>query len=124
MLKLVNLFGSEEKWPSQLSGGMKKRVGLARALMLNPKILLFDEPSTGLDPVMTEQICKLIQDTHKHFNTTQVIISHNLKTTLKLADNIAMLHAGEIIFKSSPQEFLKTDNPIVKAFLKKASEFA
>lgn len=124
MLKLVNLEDSGEKSPSQLSGGMKKRVGLARALMLKPKILLFDEPSTGLDPVMTEQICTLIQDTHEHFKTTQVIISHNLKTTLKLADNIAMLHEGKIVFKSSPEEFLNSDNPVVKSFLKKAGEFS
>lgn len=124
MLNLVNLSGSEEKWPSQLSGGMKKRVGLARALMLHPKILLFDEPSTGLDPIMTEQICKLIKDTNDHFKTTQVIISHNIKTTLKLADKIAMLHGGHIIWESSPDEFLKSDNEIVVSFLKKAGDYS
>ena len=77
MLKLVGLEGNELKWPSQLSGGMKKRVGFARALMLKPKILLFDEPTTGLDPIISEQICDLIEDMHKHFKITQVIISHD-----------------------------------------------
>jgi len=122
MLNLVGLEGSEEKWPAQLSGGMKKRVGLARALMLHPKILLFDEPSTGLDPIMTEQICKLIQDTHTHFKTTQVMISHNIKTTLRLADKIAMLHGGQIIEDAEPEKFLNSGNETVKSFLKKAGE--
>ncbi len=124
MLKLVGLEGAENKWPSQLSGGMKKRVGLARALMLRPKILLFDEPSTGLDPIMTEQICKLINDTHKHFETTQIIISHNIKTTLNLADKIAMLHEGKIVAQAGPEEFLKSDNKIVRTFLSKSGELA
>ena len=124
MLSLVNLSGNEHKWPSQLSGGMKKRVGLARALMLRPKILLFDEPSTGLDPIITEQICKLIKDTHEHFKTTQVIISHNLKTTLKLADKIAMLHEGSIVWESDPDSFLKSEEQTVKSFLSKAEEYS
>lgn len=120
MLSLLNLAGSELKLPSQLSGGMKKRVGLARALMLQPKILLFDEPTTGLDPIISDQICSLIEDTHKYFKTTQVIISHNLKTTLRLADKIAMLHSGRIIFEAHPKDFLESKDKIIRSFLEKA----
>jgi phospholipid/cholesterol/gamma-HCH transport system ATP-binding protein len=120
MLKLVNLEGAERKWPSQLSGGMKKRVGLARALMLHPKILLFDEPTTGLDPIISDQICALIENMHGHFKTTQVIISHDLKATLRLADKIAMLQSGMIVYEAEPDEFLKSSNETVRSFLEKA----
>lgn len=120
ILKLLNLEGNENKYPSQLSGGMKKRVGLARALMLEPKILLFDEPTTGLDPIMRDQTIDLINETHRHFKTTQFIISHDLKTTLRLADKIAMLLEGNIIFESDPQGFLGSKNKKVAEFLNKA----
>jgi phospholipid/cholesterol/gamma-HCH transport system ATP-binding protein len=120
MLKLVNLEGADKKWPSQLSGGMKKRVGLARALMLHPKILLFDEPTTGLDPIISDQICALIENMHGHFKTTQVIISHDLKATVRLADKIAMLQSGMIVYEAEPDEFLKSSNETVRSFLEKA----
>ena len=117
LLKEVGLEGVEEKMPSQLSGGMKKRVGLARALALNPQIVLFDEPTTGLDPIMTEAIADLILETQKNFGITAVVISHDIPLTFKIADEIAMLHKGKIVEKAPPGEFSDSDIPIIRKFL-------
>ncbi len=117
LLKEVGLEGIEDKMPSQLSGGMKKRVGLARALALNPQIVLFDEPTTGLDPIMTEAIADLILETREKFGITAVVISHDLPLTFKIADEIAMLYEGKVIHKAPPEEFSKTDIPIIQKFL-------
>jgi len=120
MLKVVNLTQAEHKWPSELSGGMRKRVGLARALMLHPKILLFDEPTTGLDPIRRDQIRDLIKDTQNQFKITQIVISHDIPTTLRLADKIAMLHGGKIILEATPEDFINSDNEIVRNFVRMA----
>ena len=117
LLREVGLEGVEEKMPSQLSGGMKKRVGLARALALNPQIVLFDEPTTGLDPIMTEAIADLILETQKNFGITSVVISHDIPLTFKIADEIAMLHNGKIVEKAPPREFSVSDIPIIQEFL-------
>jgi len=117
ILREVGLEGVEDKMPSQLSGGMKKRVGLARALALNPKIVLFDEPTTGLDPIMTKAIADLILDTRKKFAVTAVVISHDIPLTFKIADEIAMLYEGRIIEKAPPEEFSKSDIPVIQKFL-------
>ncbi len=117
LLKEVGLEGTEEKMPSQLSGGMRKRVGLARALALNPQIVLFDEPTTGLDPIMTEAIAELILETKEKFGITAVVISHDLPLTFKIADEIAMIYQGKIIAKAPPEEFVGTDSEIIQKFL-------
>ncbi len=103
--------------PSQLSGGMRKRVGLARAIALHPRIVLFDEPTTGLDPVMTEAINQLIMDTQKNFNLTCVVISHDIQSIFRIGHKIAMLYEGRIIEYGTPDEIRASDNPVMKQFL-------
>lgn len=112
-----------KKFPSQLSGGMRKRVGLARAIALQPRNLLYDEPTTGLDPVMTDVIDHLILNTQKKLGVTSVVISHDIKATFAIADKIAMLHEGEILLEGPPEVFQKTTNVYVRNFLEgRASE--
>ena len=121
-LKVVNL-GPEHyhKYPSELSGGMRKRVGLARALALEPDILLYDEPTTGLDPIMTEMVDNLILDTHHHRKgLTTVIISHDLSAAFRIGDAIAMLDAGKIRLFGPPKTFFETDDEFIKKFVSKA----
>lgn len=116
-LRSVGLTGVEEKMPSELSGGMRKRVGLARAIALRPQIVLFDEPTTGLDPVMTEAINRLIIDTQKRFSYTCVVISHDIQSIFEIGDRIAMLYEGKIIEYGSPEELRATRNPVTVQFL-------
>jgi phospholipid/cholesterol/gamma-HCH transport system ATP-binding protein len=111
---------SFQKFPSQLSGGMRKRVGLARALILGPDVMLYDEPTTGLDPITTKMVNQLILDTaemHKDREMTSVIISHDIKATLEISDFIAFLDHGRIIEYLPVEEFIKTDNSLVRSFL-------
>jgi len=115
-LRLVGLKNVEHKMPSELSGGMRKRVGLARAIALEPEIILYDEPTTGLDPIMCDVIDNLIYETQKHLGITSVVISHDIESTLKIADYIAMLYQGKVIMYGTPEEFKTTDNPYVKQF--------
>jgi len=122
MLEQVGLSGVGDKWPSELSGGMRKRVGLARALILEPEIILYDEPTTGLDPLLTDSIDKLIVDTQKRFNLTSVIVSHDIRSALKIADKIAMLHGGNILEEGAPEKFKKSSDPFVQSFLIGKSE--
>jgi phospholipid/cholesterol/gamma-HCH transport system ATP-binding protein len=116
-LRSVGLTGVEEKMPSELSGGMRKRVGLARAIAMRPQIVLFDEPTTGLDPVMTEAINRLIIDTQKKFNFTCVVISHDIQSTFEIGDRIAMLYEGKIIEHGTPEELRASRNPVTVQFL-------
>jgi phospholipid/cholesterol/gamma-HCH transport system ATP-binding protein len=116
-LRAVGLTGVEEKMPSELSGGMRKRVGLARAIALHPQIVLFDEPTTGLDPVMTEAINRLIIDTQKKFNFTCVVISHDIQSIFEIGDRIAMLYEGKIIEYGTPEELQASRNPVIVQFL-------
>ena len=113
----VGLRGVEEKMPSELSGGMKKRVGLARAIALEPEIILFDEPTTGLDPIMADAIDQLIVDIQSRLNVTCVVISHDITGTFKIAHKIAMLYQGKIIEYGTPEEIKNGRNPILKQFL-------
>ena len=101
----VGLTGVTQKMPSELSGGMRKRVGLARALALDPKIILFDEPTTGLDPIMCDAIDQLIVETQKNTGATCVVISHDIDSTFKIAHRVAMLYNGKIIAYGSPEYF-------------------
>ena len=116
-LKAVGLHGVEDKMPSELSGGMKKRVGLARAIALHPQIVLFDEPTTGLDPIMTEAINELIIDTQKNFNLTSIVISHDVESIFKIGHKIAMLHEGKIVEYGTPEEIKESKNPVLVQFL-------
>ena len=116
-LRAVGLTGVEDKMPSELSGGMRKRVGLARALAMQPRIILFDEPTTGLDPVMTEAINQLILETQNQFHLTSVVISHDLGSIFKISDKIAMLYEGEIIEYGTPEEIKASQNPVIMQFL-------
>jgi len=116
-LHAVGLTGVEEKMPSELSGGMRKRVGLARAIAMQPQIVLFDEPTTGLDPVMTEAINRLIIETQKRFNLTCVVISHDIQSIFTIGHRIAMLYEGKIIAYGTPEEMQASRNPVIVQFL-------
>jgi phospholipid/cholesterol/gamma-HCH transport system ATP-binding protein len=109
-----------DKLPSELSGGMRKRVGLARALALDPDIMVYDEPTTGLDPIRTEMVDDLILSTHKHRpGITSVIVSHDLHAAFRLGDTIAMLDSGSVLLKGPVDEFFKSDIDLVQRFLEK-----
>ena len=117
MLTMVGLSGLQDKWPAELSGGMKKRAGLARALALGPEIILYDEPTTGLDPILADQINGLIRDLQKRLNVTSVTITHDMISAYKIADRIAMLHKGRIGEVGTPGEIQDSSNPIVQQFI-------
>jgi len=116
-LRAVGLTGVEEKMPSELSGGMRKRVGLARAIALRPQIVLFDEPTTGLDPVMTEAINHLIMETQERFGLTCIVISHDLQSIFRIGHQIAMLYDGVIIAHGPPEEIRASRDPVIEQFL-------
>ena len=116
-LALVGLKGVEDKMPSDLSGGMKKRVGLARAIAMDPQIILYDEPTTGLDPITADAINDLIIDLRKKLGVTSVAITHDMHSAYKISDRIAMLYKGEIQETGTPDEIRGTSNPIVKQFI-------
>ncbi len=116
-LALVQLEEAIDKFPANLSGGMRKRVALARAIITNPEIILYDEPTSGLDPVTSRTIDKLIDDTRKGLGVTSVVVTHDLHSALAIATRIAMLHEGRIIELATPQEFVNSKNEIVQSFL-------
>ncbi len=120
-LKMVGLDPKHyEKLPSQISGGMQKRTGLARALALDPEILIYDEPTTGLDPILTEMVDNLVLDTHKlHEGTTSVMVSHDLASAFRIADFIVMLDAGKVLLSGTADDFFKSDIELVKRFVDK-----
>ena len=116
-LRAVGLTGVEDKMPSELSGGMRKRVGLARAIAMHPQIVLFDEPTTGLDPVMTEAINELIVGTQRGFDLTCVVISHDVQSIFTVGHKIAMLYEGKIIEYGTPENIKMSSNPVLRQFL-------
>jgi len=113
----VGLEEMQNKYPAELSGGMRKRVALARALIGKPKIILFDEPTTGLDPILVRSIHKLIRDTQRLYGFTGLIISHEIPEIFEISDRVALLHDGRIIEVGTPEEIQKSDNIVVKNFI-------
>jgi len=116
ILKLVGLEGVEKKLPSQLSGGMRKRAALARAVILNSKILFCDEPTSGLDPIRSRDIMNLIRDISRHFQTTTVIASHDIQNSFRIADHLAIIQDGQMIAQGTPQEVQAMKNDFIKEF--------
>jgi phospholipid/cholesterol/gamma-HCH transport system ATP-binding protein len=116
-LKLVDMEGVEDVMPSDLSGGMKKRVGLARAIVRNPQVLLYDEPTSGLDPVMSSQINDLILSMKTNLRCTAIVVTHDMQSAFKIADKIAMLYQGRIVKFGPPEEFKTTCDPLVRQFV-------
>jgi phospholipid/cholesterol/gamma-HCH transport system ATP-binding protein len=113
------------KLPNQISGGMQKRTGLARALALDPEIMFYDEPTTGLDPILTEMVDNLILNTHKQRKgMTSVVVSHDLAAAFRIADHIAMLDSGRCVLFGPPEDFMKTDIELVKRFINKGMKHA
>ncbi|HCW93242.1 MAG TPA: ABC transporter ATP-binding protein, partial [Flexistipes sinusarabici] len=110
------------KMPSELSGGMRKRVGLARAIALEPQIILYDEPTTGLDPIMRDMVDNLIYETQKELDVTSVVISHDIDSTNKIGDYVSMIYNGKTIINDTIDNFRKTDDPYVKQFLSGSME--
>lgn len=121
-LEDVHLHGVEKKRPSELSGGMRRRVGFARAISLKPEILLFDEPTTGLDPVISDVVAELIVEMDEKLGTTTVTITHDMKVAFKIADRVAMLCKGRIIEEGTPEEFQASSNPVVRQFIEGRAE--
>lgn len=121
-LEWVGLSGVEDAKPASLSGGMKKRVGLARAIAMDPQCVLYDEPTTGLDPIMADVIDQLIRSLQKRLNVTSVIVTHDMSSAYKVADRMAMLHDGRIVFVGTPDEVRRTDNAMVRQFVEGSSE--
>ncbi len=118
----VGLSEMGNKYPAEISGGMKRRVALARALITEPKIVLFDEPTTGLDPIISSSIHKLITKTHQKYGFAGLIISHEIPAIFEVADRIAMLYNGTIIETGPAEEFRRSDNPYVRQFVSGALE--
>ena len=116
-LELVDLQGIQDLRPAELSGGMRKRVGLARALAFNPEVIFYDEPTTGLDPVTCTEINQLICDLHERLQVTSVVVTHDMHSAFSVATRMAMIHEGKQIAYGSPDEIINVDNPIVQQFV-------
>jgi len=121
-LGMVGMQGVEDYLPSDLSGGMKKRVGLARAIAMEPEIILYDEPTTGLDPITADSINELIVYLKNRLAITSVVVTHDMTSVRRVADRVAMLHDGEIIFTGTMAELDITDNPVVRQFIEGRAE--
>lgn len=117
MLDLVGLPDTQDLYPAELSGGMKKRVGLARAIAVKPEIVLYDEPTAGLDPIMSRNISRLIKKTQEQLHVTSVLVTHDMQSAFYAADRVAMLYEGHIVAIGTAEEMKNSTNPIVKAFI-------
>ena len=121
-LEAVGLAEMGRKYPAEISGGMRKRVALARALVTDPEIVLFDEPTTGLDPIMLNAIHRLIADTQQRFGFTGVVVSHDVPDVFEIAHQVAMLHEGTIVAAGPPEQVLQSDDPRVRQFIAGSAE--
>lgn len=117
-LEKVGLSGEEEKYPTQLSGGMVKRAALVRELIWEPEIMFFDEPTAGLDPIIGQAIMNLIDNIHKQFHFTGIIVTHEIPKVFEIVNKVAMLHGGTLLTEGSPEEIVSSDDPIVQQFIK------
>ncbi len=116
-LEMVGLSGIEDLMPAELSGGMKKRVSLARAICTKPDIILYDEPTTGIDPITSDVINELIRRLHDALKVTSIVVTHDMRSAYKVADRLAMLYKGRIIAEGTPEEIQNTQNPVVYQFI-------
>jgi len=121
-LRVVGLSGVENLMPSALSGGMRKRVGLARAIAMDPDFVLYDEPTTGLDPIMADAINDLITNLRNKLSITSIAVTHDIVSASKIADRIAMLYQGKIILAGTPERIKNSDNPVVQQFITGSAE--
>src|SRR6266576_4951578 len=122
MLEVMEMEGQEEKMPESLSGGMKKRVGLARAIIRRPSCVLYDEPTAGLDPVVADSINKLIRCLQQRFGITSIVVTHDMKSAFDVADRVAYLHQGSVYFHGTPGELQQSRDPLIQDFLLGRSE--
>lgn len=118
VLGMIGLEGTEEKFPSELSGGMRKRVGVARAVAMDPEILLYDEPTTGLDPVLSRVMDEMIINVSERLKITTIVVTHDMVSVLNVASRVVMLHEGSIIEGGTPAELGHTDNPFLSEFFR------
>lgn len=116
-LEVVDLAGEQKKMPENLSGGMRKRVGLARAIVSDPVCVLYDEPTTGLDPVVADSINRLIRRLQKRLGVTSIVVTHDMKSAFHVADQVAYLHEGRIYFKGTPDELRASSDPLIQDFI-------
>jgi phospholipid/cholesterol/gamma-HCH transport system ATP-binding protein len=123
-LDLENVGGIEQKFPPELSGGQRKRVGLARALIDRPEILLYDEPTTGLDPIATKNVDEMIRRTADDFGVTSVVISHDMASTFRIGDRISMLYGGKILVTGTRDEVLASQDPALREFVETSGAVA
>ena len=121
-LEWVGLKGVEEMKPASLSGGMRKRVGLARAIAMDPQYILYDEPTTGLDPIMSDVINRLIRSLQQRIGVTSIVVTHDMNSAYHVADRLAMLHEGRVVFTGTPDEARTTSDPMVRQFIQGSSE--
>jgi phospholipid/cholesterol/gamma-HCH transport system ATP-binding protein len=121
-LEMVELGDAGGKYPSDISGGMKKRAGLARAVILDPEVILYDEPTSGLDPVMSSSINEMVIRTREVLGATQVVVTHDMESAFRIADRIAMLYEGRIIAAGKPEEFRNSEDPVVRQFITGSSK--
>ncbi len=121
-LEMVNLAGEQKKMPENLSGGMRKRVGLARTIVGRPACILFDEPTTGLDPIASDSINRLIRRLQKRLSVTSVVVTHDMKTAYHTADRIAYLHEGRIYFLGTADQLRNSQDPLIQNFIEGRSD--
>ncbi len=120
-LETVGLEGTQDKMPSELSGGMRKRAALARLIVYRPKIILYDEPTTGLDPITSMNINDLIIKTQQKLKSTSIVVTHDIKSALTVGDRLALHHEGKIVHIAPKDEFIRSDHPVIREFLTNAS---
>ena len=118
ILEILGMQGPYDKFPSEISGGMRKRVGIARAMIRKPEILLYDEPTTGLDPLTRMTVDDLIEKLKREFKLTSVVISHDIPSALRLADQIVFLDQGKVVFAGLPKDFVKSEHPAIRDFIR------